>query len=203
MPNAVLDIEQPARPPTAGRKFSVSEFIAMDELGQLGDGRVELIRGEILNKMPIKRPHAVCVSKLVTLFGKYYAAGQVIAQVSMQIFRHSMPEPDFLVLRTADESGDYVHWNEAQLVAEVSYNTLSSDLAVKAEIYAEASIPEYWVVDLVGRCVVVHTSPVDGHYTSVTSVAEGSSITPLCLSEASISVADILPPMTPQQLSTE
>ena len=38
---------------------------------------------------------------------------------------------------------------------------------MKARLYAEAAVPEYWVLDLVQGRLVVHTDPVDGAYRTV------------------------------------
>ncbi len=56
-------------------------------------------------------------------------------------------------------------------VAEVSNTTLSFDLAVKAKLFARAEIPEYCVVDIEGRRLIVHWRPADGVYGEPESIA--------------------------------
>ena len=45
------------------------------------------------------------------------------------------------------------------LVIEVSDSTLRFDLSTKADLCAQAQIPEYWVVDVTGRRIVVPSRP--------------------------------------------
>ncbi len=44
-----------------------------------------------------------------------------------------------------------------------------------AELYARAGVPEYWVVNLVDRCIEVRTLPVDGAYTKLDTFTPGAS----------------------------
>jgi Uma2 family endonuclease len=48
------------------------------------------------------------------------------------------------------------------LVVEVAKSSLQYDRTVKQEFYATANIPEYWLVDLQDRRVVVWRSPIFG-----------------------------------------
>ena len=74
----------------------------------------------------------------------------------------SEPEPDLLVV-TRGTPTPY-RPVEAALLIEVSVSSLPRDLTVKPIVYAAAAIPEYWVVDLDGRRLVVHTDPqADGY----------------------------------------
>jgi Uma2 family endonuclease len=41
------------------------------------------------------------------------------------------------------------------LAVEVAHTSLQYDLTTKAELYAAAGIPEYWVLDLEGRVLHV------------------------------------------------
>lgn len=46
----------------------------------------------------------------------------------------------------------------------------------KHELYARASVPEYWVVDVDGRRVVVHQQPQESVYQQVTEVRAGGAL---------------------------
>lgn len=67
------------------------------------------------------------------------------------------------------------------------------DRGVKAALYAEAAIPEYWIVNLVDRVVEVRTEIVSGTYARQSSYRAGESITLLSFPDVSIAVADVLP----------
>jgi Uma2 family endonuclease len=80
-----------------------------------------------------------------------------------------------------------------RLVIEVSDATLSRDLTTKAVLYAGAAIPEYWVVDLIGRRLLIHGMPGSNGYAQVTEYHDTETAVPLFDSMAAFAVADILP----------
>ena len=53
------------------------------------------------------------------------------------------------------------------LVTEVAASSLSLDLSTKADLYARAGIPDYWVLDVNQRRMIVHRQPAEGKYSSV------------------------------------
>jgi Uma2 family endonuclease len=70
----------------------------------------------------------------------------------------SEPEPDLYVYDTEADScaglPSYAH-----LVVEVAESSQFRDLGHKSRVHAEAGFPEYWVLDLPRREVVVHRDP--------------------------------------------
>lgn len=48
---------------------------------------------------------------------------------------------------------------EAALVVEVADATLRRDRTLKLRIYARASVPVYWIVNLIDRQIEVYTDP--------------------------------------------
>ena len=89
------------------------------------------------------------------------------------------------------EFGD-PHPDRALLVIEVSDSSLRTDRDIKRDIYAEAGVPEYWIVDVQGRAVDVHTEPRDGSYRSVVRIGQDGELAPTQLPSISIAVGDIL-----------
>lgn len=67
------------------------------------------------------------------------------------------------------------------------------DLGRKAAIYAEAGIPEYWMLDIDGRRLVVHRDPVGGRYASVAKTTAADVVTAARL-PVTVAVAELLPP---------
>jgi Uma2 family endonuclease len=59
------------------------------------------------------------------------------------------------------------HPTYALLIIELAESSLKKDLGLKAKLYARAGIPDYWVVDLNERTIVVHRTPEAGRYTNV------------------------------------
>jgi Uma2 family endonuclease len=71
---------------------------------------------------------------------------------------------------------------------------LEFDLGEKAALYAEAGVPEYWVVNLVERVLVVHRDPYEGSYRARRSLEENSRIAPASWPELAFDVSLFLPP---------
>ncbi|MFE1743642.1 Uma2 family endonuclease [Coleofasciculus sp. H7-2] len=55
-------------------------------------------------------------------------------------------------------------WRVPDLVGEVGDTTLATDLDEKKQIYADLSIPEYWVIDVKGKRVLAFRLQADGKY---------------------------------------
>lgn len=68
-------------------------------------------------------------------------------------------EPDVAVV--LGKPGDYrdAHPKTAVLVVEVAQSSLEYAWQVKGLLYADANIPEYWLVNLEERCVEVYRDP--------------------------------------------
>jgi hypothetical protein len=81
---------------------------------------------------------------------------------------------------------------DLDLVVEIADSTLKFDLTVKAALYARAAIVEYWVLDVAGRRLIAHRSPVSGAYTSVAVYAENEIIAPLAARNARFRPAEAL-----------
>jgi Uma2 family endonuclease len=79
---------------------------------------------------------------------------------------------------------------------EVSDTTLRTDLLVKARLYARAGIPEYWTLDLNGRCLYVHRAPSEGEYQVVEVVNEQTSVSPVARPGATLTVGSLLAPQS-------
>src|SRR6185312_11350302 len=111
----------------------------------------------------------------------------------------SQPEPDVAVV--PGSRFDYLtgHPVTALLAVEVSLTTLAYDLSTKAELYATASIPEYWVLDLEGKQLHVFRDPAKlasgldaTAYGTHVVYSPGAAVTPLHAVNA-VNVADLLP----------
>ena len=168
--------------------------------GLLTPGKYELIEGDILRKMPQKRPHAIGLSLtcicLRHLFGDLYVEGPVAINVLPEDNPTSEPEPDLIVLtRPLTEFAETNPRPEnIRLLVEISDATRYFDRGTKANLYARAGIVEYWSLDLVQRTLHVHREPSDGKYQSITVHAENGSVAPLAAQDQPIAVSALLPP---------
>ncbi len=82
-------------------RFTVAEYHRMAEVGILGeDSRVELIRGQIVDRTPIGAPHLGMVNRLTRLLpGVLSGRGMLSVQNPVRLDDCSEPEPDVVVLR--------------------------------------------------------------------------------------------------------
>lgn len=148
------------------RLFKPREYANLVELGTFEHERVELIRGVIVSMSPPSVFHDATVMKLADLL---VFACRKHAWVRTQMTfasRQSLSQPDLAcVPRTTDYAT--AHPRQAFLIAEVADSGLNYDRTTKAEIYAEAGVPEYWVVDLKGKQIEVRTEPKRGAYTTM------------------------------------
>lgn len=180
-------------------RWTVREYYQMAELGFFRGKRVELIRGEIVQMSPMKSPHATSIRLLETLLAKVFGEGfDVRSQLPMSLGNADEPEPDIAVVTGTIRDYADGHPKSAILLVEVSGSTLRFDREEKAELYAENSIGEYWIVNLKQRRLEVHRRPQKDKnrgffYSEVAIVTEDESVSPLAKPKAKIKVADILP----------
>lgn len=151
--------------PQRTHDFTVAEYHQMAEVfeGQ----RVELLRGKIVDMSPIKSRHAAVVSLLTELFFQHCSDRYAVrVQNPVRVSDYSEPEPDLALvqLRADHYAGSHPAPNEVFILVEVADTSLDKDRRVKLPLYAEAGIPEYWIVDLKADRLEVYTQPEEGSY---------------------------------------
>lgn len=150
--------------------FSSDDYFRLGREGILEeDDRVELIDGEIIAMSPIGGRHSRCVARLIKLLAPRVGPdSELRIQDVLQLRKDRNPHPDAAVYRVRadlEEDDDApASAADALLVVEVSDSSLLYDRTVKMEWYAEAAIPEYWVVDLRRNLVIVSRNPVAGQF---------------------------------------
>lgn len=144
-------------------KWTREKYLRMAEMGLFDDVKVELIYGEIIEKMGMNPPHAWVLEFLHGALIQIFAAQngyRVRCQSPFLAADESLPEPDLLVARGERNAFQASHPSSAVLVIEVSDSTLPFDLNEKAALYAQSEVPEYWVVDVRAEVLHVHTHPI-------------------------------------------
>jgi Uma2 family endonuclease len=118
----------------------------------------------------------------------------------MAIDDDSEPEPDLVVVSGGPRDYPELHPATAARVVEVAGMARGFERKHKGNLYARASIPDYWVLNLVQRVLEVYRSPVPNTATPLgyscrerLRLTEEDSITSLAFPSASIAVADLLP----------
>ncbi|PYN93989.1 MAG: Uma2 family endonuclease [Candidatus Rokuibacteriota bacterium] len=163
------------------RRFTRAEYYRMAEVGILGRrDRVELISGEIIEMSPIGRRHQAFVDNLGALLVLRLADRAIVrVQGPVALADDTEPEPDLTVLRRRPVPyKEREAWAEdALLIIEVADTSLAYDRSTKLRLYAEAGIPEYWVVDSAAETVDVYREPGAEGYRDVTRVAGRATLT--------------------------
>ncbi len=145
--------------------FSVREYDRMIRGGYLDDkGRLELIEGEIIVKMPHNAPHDHSVYQLQTRLLFLLHPAWVVRGQSSVTFAASVPEPDIAVVPGPPSSFAEKRPTAADVifVVEVSDTTLRLDQNAKLRLYGRNKIPVYWIVNLKERVIEVYTLPRNG-----------------------------------------
>jgi len=181
-------------------RFTVEQFSKLDELGFFEDRHVELIRGVIF-EMTVNTPHATATRLGNDVFRPIFGRGWVVSDsLPLDTGRRSLLQPDFTVVAGSSRDFDKVHPTTAALVVEISDSTLRKDRTIKAHLYAQAGLPDYWIINLADRQLEVHRNPGPDpsrrgrfRYAEVTIVAESGRMAPLAAPQSEIAVADLLP----------
>ena len=181
------------------RLLTVKDFLEMGRQGILRpDERVELIRGEIVVMAPQGPVHANCIRRLTMLFTRRIVEhGHDIAEVSVQLpmvtSEHDAPEPDVTLVRAGDYADRHPAGGDVLLAVEVSVTTLRYDRDVKVPLFAEAGIPEVWIVNFEENVLEVYRDLHEGRYRNRLSLSTGEEVSVVLLPElGSLKVEDLL-----------
>lgn len=172
----------------------------MLEAGLFVGQRLELVDGDLIDKMGQKPPHAFSVSCFTTWLAKLFdQQGQLRVQLPLEVNwfdrERSLPEPGICVIPSplAELGTRHPRGSEAVLVIEVADSSVWFDLTVKRDLYARAGVREYWVLDIPKRELVIHRTLESGIYREVQRLGEAETAAPLCRPEAGVMVARLLP----------
>lgn len=156
--------------------------------------RAQLVQGEIVEMTPQSAAHATALRRLQKTLDAVFGEGyDVRPQLPLALGEQSEPEPDVAVV--PGSLGDYRarHPSTAALVVEVADTTLHFDRSRKQEMYAQAQIPEYWIINLVDGVLEVYRDPQGSAYRTVLRLNPGETITPLAAPAAPLKISDLLP----------
>ena len=184
-----------AQPAVDVKRWTREEYERLAESGFFHpDERVELIDGIIYEMSPQTSRHSGTIRAAQDALLRVFLDGSDLrVQMPLDLSAYSKPKPDLAVVPG--------HWRDylnaqpttAVLIVEVADSTLQLDREAKRMLYAEAGIPDYWILDTRAKQLEVFRDPGNGDYRSRALLKPGDSITPLAAPDASIPVADLLP----------
>ncbi|MEQ8715477.1 MAG: Uma2 family endonuclease [Cyclobacteriaceae bacterium] len=165
------------------RLITREEYYKMADSGILAfDEKVELINGEIINKMsPIGIKHASVLGRLSYLLRGISDQWYIRTQNPVVIDGISEPEPDIAVVDYKQDFYAEGHpiVTEVYFLIEISDSTLAFDKTTKKELYATGGIKEYWVVDINNEHVEVYADLVGNQYTKTKVYSESAQKIPV------------------------
>lgn len=178
--------------PIQKQRMTIEEF---QQLGETEE-RLELIYGEVVEMSPIGPNHCAVVRRLIRLFSSRLSAQPIIDAQNPIVLREqeSEPQPDLNLLRLKEDfySSGIPESDSLFLSIEVADSSLSYDRNVKMRLYAEAGIPESWLVDLKSDTIWVYRQPSPTGYRDVHSYRRGDSIALEAFPDVSFTVDEIL-----------
>jgi Uma2 family endonuclease len=176
--------------------LSYDEYDRMVECGAFNHlpGKIELLRGKISRMNPAGPLHDGLIIYLTTWSGRVvdYDKVMVTAQTGLDLRGlRSRPEPDLMWVRKGQYHSHHPTAADVKLAIEVSYSSLKKDLTDKAELYAEAGIGEYWLVDAVSSCVHAFREPHPNGYKKRSIANVGETLSPVCQPDAVLNVSEL------------
>jgi hypothetical protein len=178
-----LDPPAPLAPPR--KRWTRAECAALESSGFWDQQNLELIDGELIDKMGKNRPHQNALMAMMFWLAKAFGEDRINSETPMDVAPEdnptNEPQPDLIVLKrpTTEFRSAPPQPEDVALVVEIADTTLRFDLAVKARLYARAGIAEYWVLDCNARRLIVHREPEPAGYRSVVAYGESEKVAPL------------------------
>ncbi|MBI1346569.1 Uma2 family endonuclease [bacterium] len=186
-------------PPWPIYRLSVETYERMVATGAFNeDDPVELLEGYLVPKMPKNPLHDSSVDLLQNLLLQLVRSGWYVRTQNVLSTDDSMPEPDLAVVRGMPAMYRTQHpcGRDVGLVIEVADTSIRRDRH-KAEIYARAGVPEYWVVNLEEWQLERMTEPQPtGHY-QATTIFQAHQQVPLQLDGQPLGHLDLRELLTP------
>ncbi len=194
MSQTALDTTQPIG--LSPKRWTVAEYHRIIASGIITpDTPVELINGQIIEMVPQQPPHAATTDEGGDYLKALFAGkAKVRVQLPVTLPPDSEPEPDFAVVRIDANLYRDRHPGpkDIYLVMEVADSTLQKDRQYKAQLYAQADIPEYWIINLKENQVMVYRQIQNGTYQTERTLKASDQAQPLAFSNITIDLSRLL-----------
>lgn len=118
----------------------------------------------------------------------------IMVQSPIRLDEYNEPQPDLAVMRFRAD-----HYDQSLptppdilLLAEVADTSLAFDRDGKIPHYAEASIPEVWLIDAQAETITQYTCPMGNKYADIRTLAIGRAVDCQSIPGFSVTVAEVL-----------
>jgi Uma2 family endonuclease len=133
--------------------------------------------------------HISCINRLNRILSRVCGDDVIVSvQNAVVISNISEPEPDVALLKFREDfyASGKATAADVLLLIEVSDSTVGYDRTVKARLYAEAEVAEFWLVNLPRQILEVYTEPQNGKYKVVKKYEKNKTVSPALLPEIKI-----------------
>ncbi|CAN5700833.1 Uma2 family endonuclease [soil metagenome] len=176
--------------PERVRPIRREEYDRLVTMGFFEGEKVELLYGSVVEMASQDPEHAFPVERLTELLvPRLVSRASVRIQLPFAASDESEPEPDVAIVPRADYRHE--HPSAAFLIIEVARTSQTKDRNVKAGLYAESGVTEYWIVDVPAKTVEVYRDAAAGAYADVTSRQSGDELAPVQFPDVILKVDDL------------
>ena len=174
-------------------KWSVEEYHLLIDSGLLAGKPVELLNGEIVEMSPEREEHSYTNDDVAELLREKLRGLAKIRESHPITLDNSEPEPDIAVVRLPKTiyAQRHPYPQDIYWLIEISNRTLNKDLNEKSQTYARNGIPEYWVIDLINKKLIVHTNPEGNSYRQISEYTKGN-VSPLAFGDLNFALEQLL-----------
>lgn len=174
--------------------FTVGDYHRLIESGQLArTDRIELIHGEFTIMPPIGPEHSFHTTRITNSLPLKLPSGVWLRVAEpITLAPDSEPQPDAAVVRAKEDGYRTAHPGpeDVLLVIEVADTSVAFDTQIKAQLYGQAGIPEYWVLDLPDGCLRVFAEPSAKGYKLLHIFERGDTVTSTAVAGLKIEVGE-------------
>ncbi len=174
-------------------RWSIEEWHELVNSGLLEGKSVEFLEGEIIEVSPEGVEHRYTNSNVVKYLRTVLNNLAEIQESHPITLDNSEPEPDVAVVRLPETiyRTHHPYPQDIYWLIEISNRTLKTDLNQKKITYARNGIPEYWIIDLVNKKLIVHTQIQNNDYAQVNEYTTGT-VSPLAFPQIAIALDRLL-----------
>jgi Uma2 family endonuclease len=171
-------------------KWTIERYHRAIEAGIFDDQSIELLHGDLIVMPPEREPHAYynteAADYLRALLGEQ---AKIRDAKPVTLPNNSEPVPDIAIVKPLGEVylKHHPYPEDIFWIIEFSNATLNKDLGEKKDIYSEAGISEYWVVNLKYKQLQVFRDLCNGQYQTELTLNRGT-IAPLAFPDVSLQV---------------
>lgn len=201
-PAPTVVLAPPVQAPPQPFRFTLKDYRELAKTGFLDDKRTMLLDGVLYIMPNPKPPHDTALGLTDDWLRTVFVAPgyHLRCQMSFNVGEATDSGPDLAVVVGSPRDYATSAPTAAALIIEVADSSLFFDTTTKAEKYATANVPDYWVIDLEHRQLVVFRDPAPlpaglgaNAYRTKFTLNPTDTVAPLAAPHATVTVGDLLP----------